>query len=45
MVQHDILDKAPLNDEALIRQQKLYDGSRYTCGGITARVVRSDKSQ
>jgi len=30
MVKHDILDKAPLNDEALSRQQKLYGGSRLT---------------
>jgi hypothetical protein len=29
MVKHDSLDKAPLNDEALSRQQKLYNGSRY----------------
>jgi len=29
MVQHDSLGKAPLNDEALIRQQKLYSGSRF----------------
>jgi len=27
---HDSLDKAPLNEEALRRQQKLYDGSRFT---------------
>jgi len=30
MVKHDSLDKAPLNDEALRRQQKLYGGSRFT---------------
>jgi len=30
MVKHDSLDKAPLNEEALRRQQKLYDGSRFT---------------
>jgi len=30
MVKHDSLDKAPLNDEALSRQQKLYSGSRFT---------------
>ena len=29
MVKHDSLDKAPLNDEALSRQQKLYSGSRF----------------
>jgi hypothetical protein len=30
MVKHDSLDKAPLNDEALSRQQKFYGGSRFT---------------
>ena len=30
MVKHDSLDKAPLNDEALSRQQKLYGRSRFT---------------
>jgi len=30
MVKHDSLDKAPLNDKALSRQQKLYCGSRFT---------------
>jgi len=30
MVKHDSLDKAPLNDEALSRPQKLYGGSRFT---------------
>ena len=30
MVKHDSLDKAPLNNEALSRQQKLYSGSRFT---------------
>jgi len=30
MVKHDSLEKAPLNDEALSRQQKLYGGSRFT---------------
>jgi len=30
MIKHDSLDKAPLNDEALSRQQKLYGGSRLT---------------
>jgi len=30
MVQHDSLDNAPLNEEALIWQQKLYGGSRFT---------------
>jgi len=29
-VKHDSLDKAPLNDEALRRQQKVYGGSRFT---------------
>ena len=30
MVKHDSLDKAPLNDESLSRQQNPYDGSRFT---------------
>jgi len=30
MVKHDSLDKAPLNDEAPSRQQKLYGESRFT---------------
>jgi hypothetical protein len=30
MVKHDSLDKTPLNDEALGKQQKLYGGSRFT---------------
>jgi len=30
MVKHDSLDKAPLNDEVLSRQQKLYSVSRFT---------------
>jgi len=30
MVKHDSLDKAPLNDEALSKQQKLYDWNRFT---------------
>jgi len=30
MVKHNRLDKAPLNDEALSRQHKLYGGSRFT---------------
>jgi len=30
MVKHDNLAKAPLNNEALSRQQKLYCGSRFT---------------
>jgi len=30
MVKHDSLNKAPLNDEALSRQQKFYIGSRFT---------------
>ena len=30
MVKNDSLDKAPLNDEALSRQQKLYGGGRFT---------------
>jgi len=30
MVKHDSLDKAPLNDEALSRPQKLYCRSRFT---------------
>jgi len=30
MVKHDSVDKAPLNDEALNRQQKLYGGGRFT---------------
>ena len=30
MVKHVSLDKAPLNNEALSRQQKLYSGSRFT---------------
>jgi hypothetical protein len=30
MVKHDSLDKAPLNYEALSRQQKLYGESKFT---------------
>jgi len=30
MVKHDSLNKAPLNDQALSRQQKLYGGSGFT---------------
>jgi len=30
MIKHENLDKAPLNDEALSRQQKLYGGSSFT---------------
>jgi len=30
MVKHDSLDKAPLNDEALRRQEKLYGGNSFT---------------
>jgi hypothetical protein len=30
MVKHDSLDRVPLNDKALSRQQKLYGGSRFT---------------
>ena len=30
MIKHDSLDKAPVNDEALSRQKKLYGGSRFT---------------
>jgi len=30
MVKHDSMDKAPLNDEALRRPQKLYGASRFT---------------
>jgi hypothetical protein len=30
IVKHDSLDKAPLNDEAIRRQQKLYGGNRLT---------------
>ena len=29
MVKHESLDKAPLNDEALSKQQKLYGGGRF----------------
>jgi len=29
-VKHDTLDKSPLNDEALSRQERLYTGSRFT---------------
>jgi hypothetical protein len=30
IVKHDSVDKAPLNDEALSRQQMFYNGSRFT---------------
>jgi len=30
IVKHDTLDKAPLNDDALSKEQKLYGGSRFT---------------
>jgi hypothetical protein len=30
MIKHDSLERAPLDDEALCRQQNLYDGSRFT---------------
>jgi len=30
IVKHDSFDKAPLNDDALSRQQKLDGGSRFT---------------
>jgi hypothetical protein len=30
MVKHDSLDKAPLNDEVISREQKLYGGNRLT---------------
>jgi len=30
MVKHDSLDKAPLNNKVLRRQQKLYGGNRFT---------------
>jgi hypothetical protein len=29
IIKHDSLDKAPLNDAALSRQQKFYTGSRF----------------
>jgi len=34
MIKHDSLDKAPVNDEALSRQQKLYGGSRFTSHNV-----------
>jgi len=34
MIKHDSLDKAPLNDDALSRQQNLYGGSSFTSHNV-----------